>query len=127
MAVRRKHIILPHEEKVFADGIRHAMKERMARALRACEAHGDKALVLGAFGCGSSENDVDMVAGVWAELLVCGDTVDDVKREARFGSSFDKVVFAVPKRLCAPFKVAFQRRLDEEALTVATLDNGQST
>ncbi|KAH9941580.1 uncharacterized protein BXZ73DRAFT_97969 [Epithele typhae] len=120
-AVRAKHIIEPGQEQVFEDGIRHAMKERMARALRAFESHGDKVIVLGAFGCGSSENKVDMVAGIWAELLVCGETVGNVAKAARFKNSFDRVVFAVPGRLFQPFKAAFQLRLDEEILNVATL------
>ena len=122
-AVRSKHTILPDDEQVFEDGIRHAMKERMARVLRAFEAQGDKVLVLGAFGCGSSENKVDMVASIWAELLVCGDTVDNVKKDARFKHSFERIVFAVPGKLYEPFMQAFQMRVDEERLIAATLDN----
>ncbi|KAJ3011288.1 hypothetical protein NUW54_g2228 [Trametes sanguinea] len=106
--------------------IRDAMKERMARALRAFELRGDKVLVLGAFGCGSSENKVEMVAEIWAELLVCGETVNDVRQEARFKNSFEKVVFAIPGKLLAPFKRAFgTRELIErvsDAVTIGTMD-----
>ncbi|KAI8976670.1 hypothetical protein BD414DRAFT_496199 [Trametes punicea] len=126
-AVRAKHVIRPGEEKIFEDGIRMAMKERMARALRAFELRGDKALVLGAFGCGSSENKVEMIAEIWAELLVCGETVDDVRHEARFKNSFEKLVFAVPRKLLAPFKRAFgTRELIERvsgAVTSDTMDD----
>ncbi|KAI0367663.1 hypothetical protein BV20DRAFT_970222 [Pilatotrama ljubarskyi] len=109
-AVRAKHVIKPGEEELFEDGIRMAMKERMARALRAFELRGDKVLVLGAFGCGTCENKVGMVAEIWAELLVCGETVQDVRQEARFKNSFEKVVFAVPKKMLEPFKEAFAAR-----------------
>ncbi|OSD01406.1 hypothetical protein PYCCODRAFT_1436330 [Trametes coccinea BRFM310] len=125
-AVRSKHVILPGEEQLFEGGIRDAMKERMARALRAFELRGDKVLVLGAFGCGSCENKVEMVAEIWAELLVCGETVDDVRLEARFKNSFEKVVFAIPGKLLAPFQRAFgTRELIErvsDAVSVATMD-----
>ncbi|KAJ8481864.1 hypothetical protein ONZ51_g5708 [Trametes cubensis] len=109
-AVRQKHVIKPGEENLFEQGIRSAMKERMARALRAFELRGDKVLVLGAFGCGSSENKVEMVAEIWAELLACGETVDDVRQEARFKNSFEKIVFAVPGKLLNPFRRAFGMR-----------------
>ena len=102
--------IKPGEENLFEQGIRSAMKERMARALRAFELRGDKVLVLGAFGCGSSENKVEMVAEIWAELLACGETVDDVRQEARFKNSFEKIVFAIPGKLLNPFRRAFGTR-----------------
>lgn len=125
--VRKKHIILPADEQVFEDGIRTAMKERMARALRAFEARGDRVLVLGAFGCGSSENKVEVVARIWAELLVCGDAEEKEgegeqasrKRDARFKRSFERIVFAVPGKLHAPFKKAFEMRIFEEEVNVA--------
>ena len=118
-AVHQKHVPLPGEPQLYQDGIRRVMKDRMGRALRAFEMHGDKVLVLGAFGCGSFENKVEMIAGLWAELLVCGETVDGVKRGARFKHSFEKVVFAVPGKLFEPFKRAFDLRVDEEMLTAA--------
>ncbi|CCM04648.1 uncharacterized protein FIBRA_06832 [Fibroporia radiculosa] len=121
-AVRAKHLILPSEKELFEDGIRSAMKERMARILRLFEEQGDKSIVLGAFGCESSQNKVDMVAQVWAELLVCGDLGDEGRRPARFAESFEKVVFAVPGKLLRPFRHAFEMRVFEEQLADATSD-----
>ncbi|KAH9941925.1 hypothetical protein B0H21DRAFT_780095 [Amylocystis lapponica] len=126
-AVRDKHTILPSEVTLFEDGIRSAMKERMARALHVFEERGDKTLVLGAFGCGSNENKVEMVARVWAELLVCGDSEGGAegkgkRREARFKNIFERVVFAVPGKLFEPFKEAFEMRVFEEELALATMD-----
>ena len=69
-------------------GIYVAMKERMARILFLFEKHGVRHLVLGSFGTGVFRNNVEMVAGIWAELLL---TAED----ARFKHSFDHVVFAV--------------------------------
>ncbi|KAI0631008.1 hypothetical protein C8Q77DRAFT_1219235 [Trametes polyzona] len=109
-AVRAKHEIKPGEEALFEDGIRFAMKERMARALRAFELSGNKALILGAFGCGTCENKVEMVAEIWAELLVCGETVNDVHQEARFKHSFEQVIFSVPRKMSEAFKKAFENR-----------------
>ncbi|KAI0079268.1 hypothetical protein K474DRAFT_1560957, partial [Panus rudis PR-1116 ss-1] len=109
-AVRAKHIILPSEEQLFEEGIRSAMKERMARVLRIFEEKGEKSVVLGAFGCGSSQNRVEVVASIWAELLVCGDVSEGVKRDARFKNVFDRVVFAVPGKLYYPFRRAFEMR-----------------
>lgn len=120
--VRSNHRIEPGEESFFEGGIRAAMKERMARVLRAFELKGDKVLVLGAFGC-SLENQVGTVASIWAELLDCGETVGDVRQEARFKYSFEKVVFAVPGKLYEPFKKAYEMRVLEEQLTTATLGN----
>ena len=115
-AVYQKYV---GEPQLYQDGIRRVMRDRMGRALRAFETHGDRVLVLGAFGCGSFENKVEMIATLWAELLVCGETVDGVRRPARFKDSFEKVVFAVPGKLFEPFKRAFDVRLDEEMLTAA--------
>ncbi|KAH9846532.1 hypothetical protein C2E23DRAFT_743940 [Lenzites betulinus] len=125
-AVRAKHVIKPGEEAIFEGGIRSAMKERMARALRAFELSGNKVLVLGAFGCGTCENKVEMVAETWAELLVCGETVNDVRHEARFKNSFEQVIFAVPRKLADSFKTAFEaRELMERvsgAMTIGTVN-----
>ncbi|KZT05454.1 uncharacterized protein LAESUDRAFT_681464 [Laetiporus sulphureus 93-53] len=123
-AVRAKHLILPSEEQLFEDGIRSAMKERMARTLALLEEKGDRVLVLGAFGCGSSQNRVDVVASVWAELLVCGDAQDG--GDARFKDTFERVVFALPKRLYEPFKQAFEMRILEEQVVRATSANDDS-
>ncbi|KAJ6530581.1 hypothetical protein B0H19DRAFT_967541, partial [Mycena capillaripes] len=65
----------------------HTMRERMARILFLFERRQVPHLILGSFGTGVFQNDVAMVAQVWAELL-CGPS-------ARFGRSFHHVVFAV--------------------------------
>ncbi|KAH9935090.1 uncharacterized protein BXZ73DRAFT_45531 [Epithele typhae] len=63
------------------------MRERMARVLHLLERAGVRHVVLGSFGTGVFRNDVGTVAGIWADLLV-GDG-------ARFGRSFENVVFAI--------------------------------
>jgi uncharacterized protein (TIGR02452 family) len=74
-------------EPATQDKIRATMKERMARLLYLFEIQGVRNIVLGSFGTGAFKNSVDMVVGLWAELLI-GD-------EARFGKSFERVVFGV--------------------------------
>jgi uncharacterized protein (TIGR02452 family) len=64
-----------------------AMKERMARILYLFERNGVRNVVLGSFGTGVFRNRVELVAGIWKELLV--------GEQARFRDSFDRVVFAV--------------------------------
>jgi uncharacterized protein (TIGR02452 family) len=64
-----------------------AMKERMARILYLFERNGVRNVVLGSFGTGVFRNRVELVAGIWKELMV--------GEQARFRSSFDRVVFAV--------------------------------
>jgi len=122
--VRTKHVILPEDRKLFEDGINSAMKERMARTLKLFEERGDKALILGAFGCGcSSQNAVEVIASIWAELLVCGDRDSGIKKAARFKDVFDKVVFAVPGKLFRPFQEAFEMRVFEEEVMNAATDD----
>ncbi|KAL6310528.1 hypothetical protein BKA93DRAFT_756475 [Sparassis latifolia] len=130
-AVRAKHLILPSEAQLFEDGIRSAMKERMGRVLRIFEERGDRVIVLGAFGCGSSQNKVETIASLWAELLVCGDSQgkteggsEGQQHEARFKNSFEKVVFAVPGKLFDPFKTAFDMRIFEEEVAMAAAGTG---
>lgn len=105
-------------ERLSDDAIYRSMKERMGRALRVFEEQGDKHVVLGAFGCSSSENKVDVVADIWAELLVCGDMEGEggSKRSAPFKNNFDSVVFAVPGKHFTAFREAFERRLFEADL-----------
>ncbi|KAJ7231389.1 hypothetical protein B0H12DRAFT_1059348 [Mycena haematopus] len=82
--------------------IKRAMRERMARILFLFERRQVKNLVLGSFGTGVFQNDVDMVAEIWAELL-CGPS-------ARFASSFGYVAFAmVDSPTYLTFKDAFQK------------------
>jgi uncharacterized protein (TIGR02452 family) len=66
---------------------RDVMKERMARLLYLFELQHVRNLVLGSFGTGVFQNNVDMVIEIWKELLV--------GENARFGRSFDRVVFGV--------------------------------
>jgi uncharacterized protein (TIGR02452 family) len=121
--VRAKHTILPSEKQFFEDGIRSAMKERMGRALRIFEEKGDRTIVLGAFGCGSSQNNVEVIASIWAELLVCGHEVNGVHQPARYRDVFDRVVFAVPGKLFEPFKSAYEMRVFEAEVAATVLND----
>ncbi|KAF6750876.1 hypothetical protein DFP72DRAFT_909513 [Ephemerocybe angulata] len=66
--------------------IEAAMNERMGRILYLFELHGIRNIVLGTFGTGVFKNKVQMVARIWAKLLL---------GEGRFKFSFDRVIFAV--------------------------------
>ncbi|TCD66553.1 hypothetical protein EIP91_001274 [Steccherinum ochraceum] len=112
-------------EKEADEAVRQTMKERMARALRVFEERGNRTVVLGAFGCTSSENKLDVVASIWAELLVCGDMEGEgrSKRPARFKKSFDNVVFAVPGKSFSAFKEAFDNRLFEAQIVDGMLSD----
>ncbi|KAG2153349.1 hypothetical protein DEU56DRAFT_868731 [Suillus clintonianus] len=124
-AIRQNYKITPSNAHIFKDGIRDKMRDRMARALRIFEARGDRALVLGAFGCGSSENKVEMVAEIWADLLVYGEREENREDgkttvpRAAFKDSFEDVVFAVPGKLFEPFKKAFDMRVFEAEVSQA--------
>lgn len=95
------------------------LTQRLGRALHVFEERGDRAVVLGAYGCGSSEVRVEMVAEVWAELLLCRDAEG---AEARFKDVFEHVVFALPGKLFAPFKQAFEMRVLEGSINDATME-----
>ena len=120
-AVRAKHTIQPWEREFFEQGIRSAMKERMARVLRAFETHDNRTLVLGAFGSGSNENNVETIGAIWAELLVCGD--QEGTQNARYKNVFDRVVFAVPGKYHEPFKRGFEMRVLEAEVAAAALSD----
>ena len=62
----------------------------MARILYLFEKKGVRNLVLGSFGTGVFRNDVDAIAQIWADLLS--------GPSARFGKSFDRVMFAIMGR-----------------------------
>lgn len=110
--VRKKRFTLPEERPAIDAEIRSLMLDRMARCLRIFEQRGDRAVVLGAFGCGcSSQNSVGMVAQLWAELVAC--------EGARFKDVFEQVVFAVSGKQYRPFKRAFEMRLFEEEVDFA--------
>ena len=71
------------EERILS-----VMRERMGRILALFERSGVRNLVLGSFGAGVLQNDVDSLAKIWGELLgVPG---------ARFAYSFHQVIFAIP-------------------------------
>lgn len=122
-AIRQNYSITPSDAHVFEDGIRDKMRDRMARALRIFEARGNRALVLGAFGCGSNENKVEMVAEIWAGLLMCGEDEgmqeDGKTMHAAFKDSFEEIIFAVPGKLFEPFKNAFEMRVFEAEVSQA--------
>ena len=110
--VRKKRFTLPQERPIVDAEIRSLMRERLARCLRVFEQRGDRAIVLGAFGCGcSSQNSVDMVASLWAELVAC--------EGARFKDVFERIVFAVSGKQYTPFRRAFEMRLFEEQVDFA--------
>jgi uncharacterized protein (TIGR02452 family) len=67
--------------------IEDAMHERMGRILALFEMKGATSLVLGSFGTGTFQNDVDVVARIWRDLLINPD--------ARFRSAFRVVVFCI--------------------------------
>lgn len=126
-AIRQNYLITSSDAHVFENGIRDTMRDRMARALRIFEIRGDRALVLGAFGCGSSQNSVEMVAELWAELLVCGtregteaEKEKEETRPAKFKGVFEEIVFAVPGKLFASFKRAFDMKVLEMEVISAT-------
>lgn len=85
------------------DKIEREMKERMGRVLYLFEKEGVKDIVLGSFGTGVFRNNVSFIAKTWADLLsVPG---------ARFGSSFERVMFAITgERTFAEFEAAFKAR-----------------
>ncbi|KAJ2924072.1 hypothetical protein H1R20_g13024, partial [Candolleomyces eurysporus] len=67
--------------------IEATMEERMGRILYLFEKKGIRNIVLGTFGTGVFKNKVDVIARLWARLLV--------GRDARFKFSFDRVIFAI--------------------------------
>jgi len=83
--------------------IGRVMKERMGRILFLFEKHRVNDLVLGSFGTGVFQNNVSLVAAIWAELLVAPG--------ARFANSFDRVVFAILGRSTfVEFRDSFEER-----------------
>ncbi|KAJ7509539.1 hypothetical protein B0H11DRAFT_2184128 [Mycena galericulata] len=83
--------------------VRGVMRERMARILEAFRRAGVEELVLGSFGTGAFGNEVDAVAGVWAELLG--------GEGAHFRDVFRRVVFAVIDReTYGVFRDVFRKR-----------------
>lgn len=90
--------------KTEATKVERVMRERASRILFAFERHGVRHLVLGAWGCGVFQNDVKMVASMWADLLG--------RRNSRFRKSFERVVFAVlGESMFKDFESAFMERV----------------
>ncbi|KAG1836089.1 hypothetical protein DFJ58DRAFT_719185 [Suillus subalutaceus] len=85
----RKKIGDKSELAEIEEPIESVMKERMARILFLFEQQGAKNIVLGSFGTGVFQNDIKVVAKIWAELLTV--------KGARYRHSFDRVVFAIPR------------------------------
>ncbi|THH13230.1 hypothetical protein EW146_g6968 [Bondarzewia mesenterica] len=100
--------------------IRRTMKERVGRALRLFELHGNRTLVVGAFGCNQGLA-VETIARIYAELLFCSDGNEG---DGRFRGVFDKVVFSLSSKLRTPFQEAFEMRIYEDELTSAMDDVG---
>jgi uncharacterized protein (TIGR02452 family) len=73
-----------HVEAAISD----VMKERMGRILALFERKNARQLVLGSFGTGVFQNDVQAMAELWHDLLRAPG--------APFAYSFDHVVFAIP-------------------------------
>ncbi|KAF7980861.1 hypothetical protein HWV62_29489 [Athelia sp. TMB] len=117
-AIHQNYDITPSTSYIFTSGIKSVLTQRLGRVLHVFEERGDRALVLGAYGFGSSEVPVEMIAEVWAELLVCGDA--ESQGVARFKDVFEHVVFALPGRLFSPFQQAFEMRVLEGTLDEAT-------
>jgi uncharacterized protein (TIGR02452 family) len=93
-AVRR---YIPHRQ----DEIPHVMRARTRKVLAVAAAHGQRRLILGAWGCGAFGLDGDMMAGIFAEALA-----------QQGGGVFDEVVFAITdwsddRRFIGPFERAF--------------------
>ena len=85
--------------------IEGVMRERMARILFLFEQQGLRNIVLGSFGTGVFRNDISMIADIWFDLLA--------EEGARFGHSFDRVVFGIiDKRTAERFKAVFESRIE---------------
>ena len=78
------------------------MKNRMFKILLEFKERRCKTLILGAFGCGVFDNDPNVIAKNWIDLI----------NLEVFENSFDKIVFAVfdrpPKMSCYS---AFERQI----------------
>ncbi|CCM02992.1 uncharacterized protein FIBRA_05107 [Fibroporia radiculosa] len=93
------------EERIGA-----VMKERMARILFLFEKQGVRNVVLGSFGTGVFRNNINLVANIWADLLL--------EEGARFKTSFAHVMFAILGR---PTFEEFERVFEERKPRVANL------
>jgi uncharacterized protein (TIGR02452 family) len=60
----------PNAKECVRPALRGTMKNRLRKVIQAAIAHGNKVLMIGAFGCGVFANDPEVVATVEKELLV---------------------------------------------------------
>lgn len=87
-AVNAGDVRKKNRQRDIEKNIRDVMRERMGRILALFERKGARQIVLGSFGTGVFQNDVQSMAGLWNELLYAPN--------APFTHSFDHVVFAIP-------------------------------
>jgi uncharacterized protein (TIGR02452 family) len=85
--------------------IREAMRERVRKVLAIAAAHGHKALVLGAWGCGVFGNDCQEIAELFHEALM-----------QPFRGAFARIEFAIldwseEARFIGPFRTVFGESL----------------
>lgn len=81
--------------------IQAAMRDRVARVLGVAAEHDERALVLGAWGCGVFRNNAEEIAGLFKEAL-----------DGPFRGAFERVIFAVldfsdEQRFLGPFARRF--------------------
>lgn len=94
--------------------INKVMAERMGRILFLFEKEGVRSIVLGSFGTGVFQNNVDAVAQLWADLLT--------GPGARFGCAFERVVFAIlGRKTFVDFKNAFDAQAGQSRNTLPPL------
>lgn len=67
------------------DLIYPALRDRCKRVLEIAIGYGQETLVLGAFGCGVFQNNLDDLIEIWYDLLT-----------GEFSNKFKKIIFAVP-------------------------------
>jgi len=79
--------------------VEQVMMERMDRILGVTALNGHHVIVLGAWGCGVFRNDVFDVARMFRHYLYSPD--------AKYRSTFSKVIFAIPDSKCAQFEQYF--------------------
>ncbi|KAG1878812.1 hypothetical protein F4604DRAFT_574995 [Suillus subluteus] len=107
----RKKIGDKSELAEIEEPIESVMKERMARILFLFEQQGAKNIVLGSFGTGVFQNDIKVVAKIWAELLTV--------KGARYRHSFDRVVFAIlGKDTFTTFEQSFEKQTSTDTIVM---------
>ncbi|RDB20542.1 hypothetical protein Hypma_012451 [Hypsizygus marmoreus] len=101
--VVRKSLMGKLSAAATEERIERVMRERMGRILFLFEKEGAKNIVLGSFGTGVFQNDVEEVARIWADLLAVPG--------ARFSHSFHQVIFAIlGRKTFIEFQNAFNAR-----------------